>query len=130
MSVCVNGNCCGGSCINADEVCCGDATCPVGYTCCGDVCCNPWSVCNGDTCEVANCAAVREQPTIDRPCCPGLVANLSGCDSGCCFCLYPVGAPQPGTGQCGNGCDCSGGAFATTCCENGICSTRPHGVGC
>jgi hypothetical protein len=105
----------------------GDECCPAGRQC-DRQCCPEGQACVDGACRP--CAGVREGPTTERPCCPGLVGGISGCDSGCCVCLYPVGEPEPGTGQCANGCECDGGYFATTCCQQGICSTRPYGQGC
>lgn len=50
-SCCTGLQCCGGTCVNQDEVCCGGNACPAGSACCGGLCgCPPGQTCSGDTC--------------------------------------------------------------------------------
>jgi hypothetical protein len=157
VQICCDGTCCppdvafcdsaNGGCCPPDRTCDG-VCCPVGQHCtdglcndcdpgeipCGNACCSAGATCFNGECRT-DCTGLRGRATPEKPCCHGLVAGISGCDSSSGWCLYPVGAPLPGTGQCtgganGGSCECDGGFFRTTCCIDGICSTRSHGVGC
>jgi len=146
---------CGDGCCAANRICCdhnccdagvtscsnGQCACPAGKVrcqnggcavCCSDSDCGENQVCVNQVCQDEGegpCTGVRGTPTQDLPCCRGLGASISACDSGGNYCLVPqtgisdggVCQPPEGSPLCRDACDCAAGPFACVDCVNGLC---------